>query len=126
MRITLTLLLFALTSCRTNPEHEKRIAAADLLTTRYEHSRFSAWKLQATVAGNNCDVLFVRTANVLDDSLVEHLHYGGTDYGIVPGGVHQFYRERHFRAVAYEDATRRVWTYGALTELEGESLPPCR
>lgn len=124
-RIALVL-LFCLIACHSNPQHDKRIAAAKQLTKRYEHSRFSAWKLRARAAGTDCDVLFVQTANVLDDSLVEAMHYGGTDFQMVDGGVHQFYRERAFRAVAYRDVAERVWTYGGLTTIEGESLEPCR
>jgi hypothetical protein len=71
-------------------------------------------------------VLFIRTANVLDDTMVEQMHYGSADYAMIPGGVHQFYRERAFRGVAYQDVAERVWTYGAVTGVEGESLQPCR
>lgn len=124
-RIILAILICCI-ACRSNPEHDKRIAAAKLLTMRYEQSRFSAWKLRARAAGADCRVLLVQTGNVLDDSLVEAMHYGGTDYRMVDGGVHQFYRERTFRAVAYRDAAERVWTFGGLSPMEGESLQPCR
>ena len=118
--------LFCFIACHSNPEHDKRIAAAKQLTKRYEHSRFSAWKLRARAAGADCDVLFVQTANVLDDSLVEAMHYGGNDYQMVEGGVRQFSHDRKFRGVAYQDASERIWTYGAVTPTEGESLEPCR
>jgi hypothetical protein len=124
-RIMSILLCFVI-ACTSNPEHEQRIDAANRLTKMYAHSRFSAWELRARAAGTNCDVLFVQTANVLDDSLVEAMHYGGTDYQMVEGGIEKFHRERAFRAVAYQDAAERVWTYGPLTVIEGESLQPCR
>jgi hypothetical protein len=119
------ILLFCFIACRSNPEHDQRIAAAKLLTKRYEQSRFAGWKLRARAAGADCDVLLVQTRNVLDDSLVEAMHYGGTDYQMVDGGVHQFHKDRAFRAVAYQDAAERVWTYGRITPAEGDSLEPC-
>ena len=124
-RIALVL-LFSFLACHANPEHDKRVAAAKQLTKRYELSRFSGWKLRARAAGTDCDVLLVQTATVLDDSLVEAVHFGGSDFPMVEGGVHQYYRDRAFRAVVYQDAAERVWTYGALTTIDGESLEPCR
>ena len=63
---------------------------------------------------------------VLDDSLVEAIHYGTGPYAVVDGGVRQFTREPAFRGVAYRDRIGRVRTYGDLTQREAEDLQPCR
>lgn len=132
-RAALLFLLFAI-GCESNPtgvsaalsERGSRIAAADLFTRRYTHSRFSGWNIRAGAAGADCDVLFVQSSIVLDDSMVEAIHYGAGSYGVVNGGVQQFYRDWWFRGVAYKDASERVWTYGDLAAGEGEGLAPCR
>jgi hypothetical protein len=62
---------------------------------------------------------------VLEDSLVEAMHYGAGAYGVFNGGVHSFYRDRAFRGVAYRDTTQRVWTFGAVTTAEGAQLRAC-
>ncbi|MFL6246472.1 MAG: hypothetical protein ACJ74H_10645 [Thermoanaerobaculia bacterium] len=125
MRFLLLLFFFAV-ACESNPEHDRHIAAANVLTRQYTQSRFSSWKVQAQAAGADCDVLFVRTSNVLDDSTVEAIHYGATAYDVIPGGVQRFYRDHAFRGVAYQDVSERVWTYGMLTLAEGELLERCR
>ncbi len=122
----LLLLSFFILACESNPEHDRHIAAANVLTRRYEQSRFSSWNVRAHAAGSNCDVLFVRTSNVLDDSMVEAIHYGAAAYDIVTGGVERFSRDHAFRGVAYQDESERVWTYGTLTRAEGELLERCR
>lgn len=119
-------LLFFFVACESNPDHDRHSAAADVLTRHYAQSRFSSWKIHAQAAGADCDVLFVRTSNVLDDSTVEAIHYGATAYDVIPGGVQRFYRDHTFRGVAYQDVSERVWTYGTLTQAEGELLERCR
>jgi hypothetical protein len=93
-------------------------AAARLFTQRYAQSRFRAWHVRATAAGRDCDVLLVETSIVLEDSMIEAMHYDG--------GVQRFCREGSFRGVAYKDSSGRLWTYGGVTAAEAETLQPCR
>ena len=102
-----------------------RAAAADVFNARYARSRFSRWHVQGTTAGPQCDVLFVRTAILLEESMVESIHYGAGAYDVYDGGVQQFYRDRKFRGVVYKDPSLRVWTYGDVQVPEAEQLAPC-
>ncbi len=112
--------------CAPQRPRDVRIASASTLTDRCVASRLSKWNLHASAAGADCDVLLVETPVVLDDSLVEAIHYGSGVYAVIDGGVRRFGREHAFRAVAYRDVTGRIWTYGPLTQGETESLQPCR
>jgi hypothetical protein len=103
----------------------ERVAAAGSLTGLYTRSRLRLWEIRAAAAGSNCDVLFVRTSLILEDSLIEAVHYGGGRYEVYPGGVQQFYRDRAFRGVAYQDASKRVWTYGDVSAAEAEGMVAC-
>lgn len=104
---------------------EERIAAALLLTRQCAVSRLAKWNIHGVAAGPDCSVLLVETSMVLDDSLVEAIHYGTGPYAVVDGGVRQF-SARSFRGVAYRDRIGRVRTYGNLTQTEAEELQPCR
>lgn len=104
----------------------QRASAASLFTSHYAQSRMSEWDLQARAAGNDCTVLFVETPMIMDDSIVEALHYGAGAYDVYDGGVQRFYRERSFRAVTYKDGSGKLWTYGAVTEAEAETLEACQ
>ncbi len=108
--------MFAAIACEapTNPH----AAAARLFTQRYAQSRFKAWNVRAAAVGGDCDVLLVETSIVLEDSMIEAMHY--------EGGVQRFYRDRRFRGVAYKDSSGRIWTYGGITTAEAETLKPCR
>jgi hypothetical protein len=101
------------------------VSAAGSLTRLYTQSRLRPWEIRAAAAGSNCDVLFVRTSLILEDSLIEAVHYGGGSYEVYPGGVQQFYRDRAFRGVAYQDASKRVWTYGDVSAAEAERMVAC-
>ena len=127
MRILKFAALIALfAACNHSPvQVTPRAAAAQVLTERYAKSRFAPWDVHAAAAGKNCDVLLVTTAIVLQDSMVEALHYGSGPYDVVDGGIQKFYRNREFRGVAYKDLTGRVWNYGALDDREAELLVPC-
>ena len=105
---------------------DERIAAASQLTKRCAASRLAKWNIRGIAAGADCSVLLVETSMVLDDSLVEAIHYGTGPYAVVEGGVRQFTRVRAFRGVAYRDRIGRVRTYGDLTHTEAEELRPCR
>jgi len=106
------------------PARGLRVTAALDFTKRYASSRFAGWKIRAEAAGNDCDVLFVQAGVIMEDSMVEALHYGAGAYGVVEGGVQRFSRDRSFRAVAYKDSSGRIWPYG-VTEAEARTLRPC-
>ncbi|HVG23713.1 MAG TPA: hypothetical protein VND45_06125, partial [Thermoanaerobaculia bacterium] len=122
-RITLGLLLMIF-GCR--PVGDGHTAAASAVTRRYAQSRFERWGVHATAAGRDCSVLLVETSAVLDDSMVEAMHYGIGFYAVEGRGVLQFSRDGAFRGVVYKDSTARLWPYGELTEAEKKELPPCR
>jgi len=124
--LLLTLLANACESDRPNTPHNEHIAAAGMFTDRYAHSRLAHWDIRARAAGADCGVLLIETAIVMEDSMVEALHYGGGAYDVYEGGAQQFWRDRGFRGVAYKDGTGRVWTYGDVTMAEGQALTPCR
>ena len=105
---------------------QDRIAAASTFTGRCAASRLAKWNIRGTAAGGDCSILLVDTSMVLEDSLVEAIHYGTGAYAVVDGGVRHFIRERAFRGVAYRDRTGHVWTYGDLSRREAEELRPCR
>ena len=100
--------------------------AATALTNRYAASRFAGWKLQAYAAGSDCGVLLVETGVVLEDSMVEAIHYGTGSYNVYEGGIQRFYRERSFRGVAYRDRSGHIWTYGAVGPVEAAGMSRCR
>jgi hypothetical protein len=128
------LLLTAAITCESN--HLKaprrpapsngRIAAAHAFTRRYAQSRFSGWNIRAEAAGADCDVLFVNTSVILEESMIEAMQYGAGAYDVYEGGVQHFYREQSFRGVAYRDGSERIWTYGAVSVAEAEGMSACR
>ncbi len=135
--LSLILLLLAAAGCDTNrspgqprphsaaPDTAHHIAAAHDFNDRFAHSRLAAWKVRAVAAGSDCDVLSVDVSIILDESMVEAMHYGAGAYEVYGGGVDRFVRDRSFRGVTYRDASGRQWAYG-LTPNEAESLQPCR
>ena len=124
--VALAILLAAACAPQPRTPRYERIAAASLLTDRCAASRLSKWNIRGRAAGADCSVLLVDTSMVLEDSLVEAIHYGTGAYAVVDGGVRRFIRERAFRGVVYRDRTGRVWTYGDLARSEAEELQPCR
>jgi hypothetical protein len=107
------------------PKPEQHVAEANAFTQRYASSRFAAWRIHATARGGDCDVLFIETAVIMEDSMVEAIHYGAGAYGVVEGGVQRFSRDRSFRGIAYKDSSGRIWTYGNITARDAEVLEPC-
>jgi hypothetical protein len=99
------------TSLRGGGQGNDHVAAAQTLTQRYARSRLAEWHVHASAAGSDCSVLFVETGVIMEDSMVEALHYGLGAYDVVDGGVRRFSREHKFRGVAYRDSTGRVWRY---------------
>ena len=131
MRRTFTLALLILLggSCeshRPTSSTSERITDAGAFTHRYARSRLARWNVRAHAAGADCGVLFVETAIVMEDSMVEALHYGGGSYDVYQGGVQQFWHDRAFRGVAYKDSTGHLWTFGNVSDAETSALAVCR
>jgi hypothetical protein len=123
--IAVAVCLFAFT-CPSPTPRDARIDAASHLTARCAASRLSQWDIRGRAAGADCSILLVATSTVLDDALVEAIHYGTGAYAVVDGGVRRFARERKFAGVVYRDRTGRVWTYGDVGREQAEELQPCR
>ena len=117
-------------ACDTNsntPESRARMTAAVAFTRHYSAAGLDRWKIRGYAAGHDCGVLYVETSMLLEDSLIEALHYGTGPYAVYDGGgVQQFCRERSFRGAAYKDRSGRLWTFGDLTSVEAETLTRCR
>jgi hypothetical protein len=117
-------LLFGAVACESNRRpapHHARVQAADLFTGRYADSAFARWNLRGHAAGADCDVLIVETSVVLEDAMVEALHYGAGAYDVYKGGIQQFSSDHAFHGVVYRDSTRKEWGYGET----GPLLVPC-
>jgi hypothetical protein len=126
-KTALTGLLFMATlACDSSSRDDNvHVSAASLLTNEYSNSRLADWNVRAAAAGANCDVLLVETSVILEDSMVNALHYGAGAYGVHAGGVQRFSTEYSFRGVAYKDSTGHVWTFGGVTAAEIETLTQC-
>jgi hypothetical protein len=124
-RLMILALLAAMCESHRPPNHETHIVAANAFTQRYAHSRFARWNVRASARGRDCDVLLVETDMLMEDSMVEAMHYGAGAYGVIDGGVQRFYRDRTFRAVAYKDSSGRIWSYGDVTASEAVTLKRC-
>ena len=112
--------------CDSRPRlPNNHVVSANVFTNRYAHSRFAGWKIRASARGRDCDVLLVETDMVMEDSMVEAMHYGAGAYGVVDGGVQRFYRDRSFRGVAYKDSSGRIWAYGDVTAHDAATMPRC-
>ncbi len=127
MHRMLAIPLFLLAAaCGPNRTNQAHVSAAEAFTRRFSESRLSEWKVRAAAAGKDCSVLLIQTSIIMEDSLVEALHYGSGAYSVYDGGVQSFYRHRAFRAAVYKDSTGKIWTYGATTTTEAKSLEHCR
>jgi hypothetical protein len=122
----LMILALLIAMCDSRPRlPNNHVASANVFTNRYAHSRFAGWKVRASARGRDCDVLLVETDMVMEDSMVEAMHYGAGAYGVVDGGVQRFYRDRSFRGVAYKDSSGRIWAYGDVTAHDAATMPRC-
>ena len=128
MTIRLLMTLALLTAmCDSRPaKPNNHVTAANVFTNRYAHSRFARWNVRASARGRDCDVLLVETDMVMEDSMVEAMHYGAGAYGVVDGGVQRFYRDRSFRGVAYKDSSGHIWAYGDISARDAATLSQCR
>ena len=123
-RLMILALLAAM--CDSRPHASgTQVKAANVFTNRYAHSRFARWNVRASARGSECDVLLVETDMVMEDSMVEAMHYGAGAYGVVDGGVQRFYRDHSFRGVAYKDSSGHIWAYGDVTAQAAATLPRC-
>jgi hypothetical protein len=119
-RITRLALVLALAACNGPRAGHDAADNAALFTRRH-----AKHQLRASVAGSDCHVLVIETKAEFDDDLVESIQYGIGDYDAF-GGADQFTHERGFRAVVYRDSAGHLWTYGATTRDEAQSIPRCR
>ena len=108
------------------PAVKERVAAAQILASDCAASKLAALNVRASAAGSDCGVLFIETPMILEDAIVEAMHYGTGAYGLYQGGVNQFSRRRSFRGVTYKDGSGQLWFYGNVSRSEAESLQPCR
>lgn len=129
-RVTRWMLLVLLGACTGDPKlpapDRGRVTAAAMFTEHYAHSRMSQWRVRATAAGKQCDVLVIETPVVMEESMVEAMHYGAGAYDVLEGGVRKFIEDRAFRGVVYKDGTGRVWAFDPALSRQVGSLPPCR
>lgn len=105
---------------------KKHLSAARNFTNDCAASRLASWHVQGSAAGNDCGILFIETPMILEDTIVEAMHYGTGAYDLYRGGVNHFSRARGFRGVAYKDGSGQIWFFGETSQTEAESLRPCR
>jgi hypothetical protein len=119
----------AAAACKSNSHQaavqQRNVREATTFTRLYTDSALGQWKVRAKAAGSDCGVLLVETSIIMEDAMVDALHYGAGAYDVYSGGVKEFSSERAFRGVAYRDATEKVWPYGITAE-EAERLLPCQ
>ena len=102
-----------------------RIDAARLFTRDCSISRLSEWKVQGRAAGSDCGILLIDTQMILEDAIVEAMHYGTGAYHLYRGGINHFTHERSFRGVVYRDGSGQTWLYGEVSRDEAQTLRPC-
>ncbi len=125
-RTIVALALLALACAGPRPTgNAAHTGAAMRFTRQYAHSRLSDWKIRATAAGDRCDVLLIETSIMLEDSMVDALHYGAGEYGVYTGGIQRFSTEHEFRSVVYKDSTAHVWIYGDISAAGAQKLKRC-
>ncbi len=127
--IVVVVMIGLMTGCESNrrPANDQaRMSAAQAFTDHYKRNGLAPWHIRGHAAGSDCSVLFVETSIILEDSMVEALHYGAGAYDVYRGGVMQFSRQRAFRGVAYKDSTGKLWTFGDVRASEAAALEMCR
>jgi hypothetical protein len=128
--MTLAVLALTIIHCSDDP-HLRRsqaikehMAAARTFTNDCAASHLASLNVEARAAGSDCGVLLIETPRILEDAIIEAIHYGTGAYTLYPGGVNQFSRAQRFRGVAYKDGSGQLWLYGNLSVTE--ELRPCR
>jgi hypothetical protein len=106
-------------------EREQYLRDAEFLTARYA-LKLPQWNVSAHAAGPRCDVLVLDAGVIMEDSMIEAMHFGTGPYQEVTGSLQRFYHQQGFRGVAYRDKSEKIWTYGNVTEQEAPALVPCR
>ena len=123
LRTLLFLALIAGCTQKQPPDHH--ITDANGVTRTFAASRFASWNIRATANGRDCAALVIQTSMLLEDSMVEAMHYGAGSYDTYKGGLKQFTREHEFRGVAYRDVSGRVWRYDDVSQQEAEGADVC-
>jgi len=101
-------------------------ADANVLTERYAASRFREWHIRATATGRDCAALVIDAHILLDESMIEAMHYGAGSYDTLKGGLKQFMLDHDFRGIVYKDVSGRVWTYDDIKQREIDGEVVCR
>ena len=117
--------LVLLAGCSAKEPADHHVNDAKALTQRYAASRFAPWHIRATANGRDCAALVIQTSMLLEDSMVEAMHYGAGSYDTYKGGLKQFTRDHDFRGVAYKDVSGRVWTYDDVSQKEADGAAAC-
>lgn len=104
-----------------SPKQQKRalILAADELTGMFHVHPLDEYRITAYASGQDCTTLLLTSTIVLDDNMVEDLHFGGG----VPAyrnGVMGFALARGFSRVKYVDTWGKTW----LGHLDGAGVVP--
>ena len=95
MRTLFCIVLIAGCSAKQPADHH--IDDAHALTLRFAASRFARWNIRATANGRDCAALVIQTSMLLDDSMIEAMHYGAGSYDMYKGGLKQFTHDRGIR-----------------------------
>jgi hypothetical protein len=106
-------------------ERDRYLRDAEFLTARYS-LKLPQWNVRALAAGPRCDVLVLHVGVIMEDSMIEAMHFGTGPYEQVTGSMQRFYHQQGFRGVTYHDKSEKIWTYGDVTEREAPALVPCR
>lgn len=123
LRTLLCIVLIA--GCTEKQPADHHVDDAKALTRRFAASRFARWNIRATANGRDCAALVIQTSMLLEDSMVEAMHYGAGAYDTYKGGLKQFTHDHDFRGVAYRDVSGHVWTYEDVSQSEAEGAAVC-
>ena len=132
MRVVTSIVLLlaaASLSCESNSrpsQDQERVHAAVVFNHLYSQTGLAQWKIHARAAGTGCSVLLVETSIIMEDAMVEGLHYGAGAYDAYRGGVEQFLHDRSFRGVVYRDSTKKSWMFGEITDPDVAAMTMCR